>query len=287
MGKGFLRDWISSAEYVIDLKRSGILTILNDIVSLARNVDKSLFMMILTGFLAQLINGSMGMGFGLVSTAVLMGVGIPLPAISSSVHTAEFLSCGVSAYSHYKIKNVNKKLLKHMLIPAVVGSILGAALLSIFGREYAQYVKPLIAAYTLFLGLRLLRKAVKPVTLKRPVKRVGWLAGIGATVDAFGGCGWGPLVTSTLIAKGRAPKYVVGTVNITRFFLTLGSTVTFFIMIGVSHWKAVIGLIIGGVIAAPLAARLVGKIPAKPMMIAVSILVIVWSCYLMIHTLFF
>lgn len=261
--------------------------ILNDIAALARHIDKSLFMMILTGFLAQMINGSMGMGFGLVSTAVLMGVGIPLPAISSSVHTAEFLACGTNAYTHYKIKNVNKKLLRHMLIPAVLGSILGAALLSIFGKEYAQYVKPLIAAYTLFLGVRLLRKAVVSNQKKKQVKRVGWLAAFGATVDAFGGCGWGPLVTSTLISKGRSPKYVVGTVNITRFFLTFGSTVTFFIMIGVSHWKAVVGLIIGGVIAAPIAARLVGKIPAKPMMIAVSILVILWSCYLLVQTLLF
>lgn len=244
-------------------------------------------MMILTGFLAQMINGSMGMGFGLVSTAVLISVGLPLPAISSSIHTAEFLACGTNAYSHYKIRNFNKKLLRHMLVPAVLGSIGGAILLSIFGKEYATYVKPLIGCYTLFLGIRLLRKAIRPKQIKKPVRRVGWLAAIGATVDAFGGCGWGPLVTSTLIAKGRAPKYVIGTVNITRFFLTLGSTVTFFIMIGVSHWKAVVGLIIGGVIAAPIAARLVGKIPAKPMMVAVGVLVVVWSVYLLVQTMFF
>lgn len=244
-------------------------------------------MMILTGFLAQMINGSMGMGFGLISTSVLLGVGIPLPAISSSVHTAEFLACGASAYSHYKLRNVNKKLLRNMLIPAVAGSVLGAILLSILGKEYAEYVKPLIACYTLFLGIRLLSKARKSRKRKTPVKRVGWLAFTGATVDAFGGCGWGPLVTSSLIAKGRSPKYVVGTVNITRFFLTFGSTVTFFIMIGVSHWKAVVGLIIGGIIAAPLAARLVGKIPGRPMLIAVGILVIVWSGYLLAHTILF
>jgi len=260
------------------------LTIFNDIIELSKNIDQSLFMMILTGFFAQMINGSMGMGFGLVSTSVLLGVGIPLPAISSSVHTAEFLACGASAYSHYKLKNVNKKLLKHMLVPAVVGSILGAVLLSILGKEYSEYVKPLIAGYTLFLGIRLLNKARSSQGKKRPVKRVGWLAAIGAAVDAFGGCGWGPLVTSTLIAKGRAPKYVVGTVNITRFFLTFGSTVTFFIMIGVSHWKAVVGLIIGGIIAAPIAARLVGKIPARPMLLAVGILVIIWSAYLLAHS---
>jgi uncharacterized membrane protein YfcA len=261
------------------------LTVLNDIIALSKNIDQSLFMMILTGFLAQMINGSMGMGFGLVSTSVLLGLGIPLPAISSSVHTAEFLACGASAYSHYKLKNVNKKLLKNMLIPAVAGSVLGALLLSILGKEYSEYVKPLIACYTLFLGIRLLSKAKVKEKQKKPVKRVGWLAAIGATVDAFGGCGWGPLVTSTLIAKGRSPRYVVGTVNITRFFLTFGSTVTFFVMIGVSHWKAVVGLIIGGIIAAPIAARLVGKIPARPMLIAVGLLVVVWSGYLLAVTL--
>ncbi len=247
--------------------------------------DKSLFMMILTGFLAQLINGTMGMGFGLVSTSVLLGMGLPLPAISSSVHTAEVVACSASAYSHYRYGNVNKKLLRHMLVPAVLGSILGAFLLAELGRKYGAAVRPLIAGYTLFLGIRLLLKAIRPRKQKKPVKRVGWLAAIGACVDAFGGCGWGPLVTSTLIAKGRAPKYVVGTVNITRFFLTFASTVTFFIMIGVSHWKAVIGLIAGGVIAAPIGTRIVGRLPARPMLIAVGIMVTIWSSYLIIQTL--
>lgn len=262
------------------------MSILNDIISLTQHLDKSLFMMILTGFLAQLINGTMGMGFGLISTSVLLGVGIPVPAISSSVHTAEVVACGASAYSHYKFGNVNKKLLRHMLVPAVLGSIIGAFLLAELGKKYAVYVRPVVAAYTLFISIRLLLKAIRTKQRKKQVKRVGWLAFAGASVDAFGGCGWGPLVTSTLIAKGRAPKYVVGTVNITRFFLTFASTITFFIMIGVSHWKTVVGLIVGGVIAAPIGSRLVGKLPAKPMLIAVGIVITLWSSFLLFQTFF-
>ena len=103
------------------------------------------------------------------------------------------------------------------------------------------------------------------------VKRVGWLAGAGGFLDSFGGGGWGPLVTSTLISKGRTPKYVIGSVSLSEFFVTLASAVTFFTMLGISHWQVIAGLIIGGLIAAPIAARLVGKLPLKTMFIGVGV----------------
>ncbi len=118
----------------------------------------------------------------------------------------------------------------------------------------------------------------------KKVKRVGWLAGAGGFLDSFGG-GWGPLVTSTLISKGRTPKYVTGTVSITEFFVTLASAITFFSLIGLSHWQVIVGLIIGGVAAAPIAARLAGKLPLKTMFISVGALVIIWSVRILLKSL--
>ena len=117
------------------------------------------------------------------------------------------------------------------------------------------------------------------------VKRVGWLAGAGGFLDSFGGGGWGPLVTSTLISKGRTPKYVIGSVSLTEFFVTLASAVTFFTLLGISHWQVIAGLVLGGLIAAPIAARLVGKLPMKTMFIGVGSLVIFWSLRILLKSL--
>ncbi|MBX3254661.1 MAG: TSUP family transporter [Chitinophagaceae bacterium] len=243
-----------------------------------KNLDSRFYWMIAAGFLAQLVDGALGMGYGVVSTTVLMSLGVNLSAISGSIHTAEMFSSGVSGYSHYKFGNVNKKLFKALLIPGIVGAILGAYLLSSFGEQYAEYVRPLIATYTMLLGIRILIIALRKVQRKpQKVKRVGWLAGAGGFLDSFGGGGWGPLVTSTLISKGRSPRFVIGSVSITEFFVTLASALTFFAMIGVSHWQVILGLIVGGLIAAPIAARLVGKLPMKTMFIAVGVMVVIWS----------
>lgn len=244
----------------------------------AKGIDSRFYWMIAAGFLAQLVDGALGMGYGVVSTTVLMSLGVNLSAISGSIHTAEMFSSGVSGYSHYKFGNVNKKLFKALLIPGILGAILGAYLLSRFGEEYSDYVRPLIAAYTMLLGIRILIIAFRKVQRKpQKVKRVGWLAGAGGFLDSFGGGGWGPLVTSTLISKGRSPRFVIGSVSITEFFVTLASALTFFAMIGVSHWQVILGLIVGGLIAAPVAARLVGKLPMKTMLMAVGIMVVIWS----------
>lgn len=118
------------------------------------------------------------------------------------------------------------------------------------------------------------------------VKRVGWLAGAGGFLDSFGGGGWGPLVTSTLISKGRTPRFVIGSVSITEFFVTLASALTFFGMLGLSHWQVIVGLIIGGMMGAPLAAKLSGKLPLKTMFIGVGAMVIIWSLRILVKAFF-
>jgi len=257
----------------------------NSFVNVTSNLDKDFYIMVIAGFVAQLIDGALGMGYGVTCTSFLLSIGVNLPAISGSIHTAEMFSSAASGYSHYKFGNVNKKLFKALLIPGVLGAILGAWLLSAFGTTYAQYMRPILACYTFLLGLRILLNAFKKNRIAKKVKRVGWLAGAGGFLDSFGGGGWGPLVTTTLISKGRTPKYVIGTVSITEFFVTLASALTFFTLIGLSHWQVIVGLVIGGVAAAPIAVRLSGKLPVKTMFIAVGSLVIIWSVRILLKSL--
>lgn len=249
------------------------------------HIDNSFYWMILAGFLAQLVDGALGMGYGVTCASVLLSVGVSLPAISGSIHTAEMFSSAVSGYTHYKFGNVNKKLFRALLIPGIIGAVLGAFLLSKFGETYAVYVRPALAAYTLFLGVKIILAAFKKRRTGQKVKRVGWLAGAGGFFDSFGGGGWGPLVTSTLISKGRTPRYVIGSVSVTEFFVTLASALTFFTMLGISHWQVIAGLVIGGLAAAPLAARLAGKLPVKTMFIVVGAMVVIWSVRILVKAL--
>jgi len=259
--------------------------ILGGLKEMTKDLDANFYWMIGAGFLAQLVDGALGMGYGVTCTIVLLSTGVSLPAISGSIHTAEMFSSGVSGYSHYKFGNVNKKLFKTLLIPGVIGAIGGAYLLATFGNEYASYIRPLLAVYTLFLGTKILIGAFRKNREPKKVKRVGWLAGAGGFLDSFGGGGWGPLVTSTLISKGRSPRYVIGSVSITEFFVTLASALTFFTILGVSYWQVIVGLIIGGTIAAPLAAKLAGRLPLKTMFISVGVLVIFWSLRILVKAL--
>ncbi len=268
-----------------------ILTVLpfNDLMAKAgealRGMGPSFYWMIVAGFMAQLVDGALGMGYGVICTTVLLSLGVNLPAISGSIHTAEMFSSGMSGYSHYKFGNVNKKLFKVLLIPGIIGAVIGAVLLSKLGDQYANYIRPVLAAYTLVLGIRILFTAFRKNRVPQKVKHAGWLAGAGGFLDSFGGGGWGPLVTSTLISKGRTPRFVIGTVSITEFFVTLASALTFFGMLGLSHWQVIAGLVIGGTIGAPLAARLSGKLPLKTMFIAVGTMVIIWSVRLLLKSL--
>lgn len=253
----------------------------DSVVQIGREVssdlDEKFVLMLFAGFFAQLVDGALGMGYGVVSTSFLLSGGLNPAVISGSIHTAEMFSSGASGFSHYRFGNVNMKLFKTLLIPGVLGAIVGAVLLGYAGENYGNMIRPIISVYTLLLGTRILLNAFKEKKKAQKVKHAGWLAGAGGFLDSFGGGGWGPLVTSTLISKGRTPKYVIGSVSLTEFFVTMASALTFFIILGVSHWQTILGLIVGGVLAAPLAARLAGKLPVKKMFIGVGVLVIISS----------
>lgn len=258
--------------------------IISSIRSVPAHITPMFYWMIATGFAAQLVDGALGMGYGVTCTTILLSLGVNLPVISGSIHTAEMFSSGISGYSHYRFGNVNKKLFKALLIPGIIGAVIGAYALSKFGTRYADYIRPLLAAYTLFLGGKIIYGAFRK-SRPQKVKRVGWLAGAGGFLDSFGGGGWGPLVTSTLISKGRTPKYVIGSVSISEFFVTFASALTFFSMLGISHWQVIVGLILGGMLAAPIAAKLAGRLPLKTMFISVGALVIFWSLRILLKSL--
>lgn len=231
---------------------------------------------IIGGFIAQMIDGALGMAYGVTSATFLLTLGVPPSAVSASVHTSEIFTSGVSGYMHLKFGNVNSKLFKKILIPGVIGAITGAYLLSSL-EQYIYIIKPIVAAYTLILGILIIQKALKKQIEKRPIKKIGWLAMAGGTLDSIGGGGWGPIVTSTLIARGRHPKYTIGSVNLAEFFVSLASSITFITLIGFSHWQVILGLILGGMVAAPIAANLSRKLPIKTMMIMVGTIVIIVS----------
>ncbi|MBL7730170.1 MAG: sulfite exporter TauE/SafE family protein [Chitinophagaceae bacterium] len=246
------------------------------------NIGRSFLLFMLAGFFAQLVDGAVGMGYGVTSTSILMSMGVSPAAISGSVHTAEIFSSAASGYSHYKFGNVNKKLFRVLVVPGVLGAIVGAVALVWLGDKYGSYIKPLLAAYCMLLGIRILYQAYKRVKKVKKVKRAGWLAGAGGFLDSFGGGGWGPLVTSTLIAKGRSPQYVIGSVSLSEFFVTFFSALSFFTLIGITHWQVIAGLMVGGAIAAPVAAKLAGKLPVRTMLICVGVMVIIWSLRVLI-----
>jgi siroheme synthase-like protein len=240
-------------------------------------LDSAFPIMILAGFVAQLVDGALGMGYGVTSATILLSAGVSPAAMSGSIHTAEMFASGASGYSHYKFGNVNKKLFRALLIPGVIGAVAGAFLLVFLGDKYSNLIRPLIAAYTLILGIKFIINAFRERRPQKKFKQYRLLAAVGGFFDSFGGGGWGPIVTSTLINNGRSHKYVVGSVSLTEFFVTLSSAFSFFILIGVSHWQTILALIIGGLAAAPIAAKLAGKLPRRTSFMLLGALVIFWS----------
>lgn len=248
------------------------------------------YWMVMVGFLAEIVAGSMGMGYGVICTTVFLIMNIPPPVISASIHSAESFTTAAGSISHYKFGNVNKKLTKKLAIPAIIGAVLGAILLSYVGERYARMTKPLIGAYTLYLGIRILKNAFAKKEANGRVKKkkthITSLGFIGGFIDSFGGGGWGPMVTGTFIKNGRTPRYVIGSSTVAKFILTLASAITFIFTVGIHHWNIVAGLLLGGIITAPFSAMLTAKLPVKKMFVVVGIVVIVMSVISICRSLF-
>lgn len=253
----------------------------------ASHIESKYLWVFAIGFLAQMVKGILGLGYGVTATICLMSLGAPVAAIGSSINSAKVFASASIAWSYYKSGKLNKMLLfKATVIPGIIGAVIGAALLGIFGEKSGESIKPFIAMYSMFLGITILKKAFTRRIQKEKVKRIGLIAGIGGFLDSFGGGGWGPLVTSGLIAKGRNPHYVIGSMSLTEFFVTIASSVTFFLIIGLKYWQIMLALLIGGLIATPFSVRLAGRIPVRWLFMGVGCMVIFWSCRILLKFLF-
>ena len=250
-------------------------------------ITSKFYWFMLAGFIAQMIDGALGMAYGVSASTFLLTLGVPPALSSASIHTSEIFTSGVSGLMHLKFQNVNKKLLKTLLLPGIFGAALGAILLTSL-EDYEYVIKPLIACYTLYLGVVIVRKALVGVKTRIKSKRIPALAVFGSFMDSIGGGGWGPIVSSTLIAGGRHPRYTIGSVNLAEFFVAVSSAFTFILVLVLRSRSSdleelfgliqvVAGLILGGIIAAPIAAYFSRKLPVKKLMITVGIVVILVS----------
>ncbi|RMG83315.1 MAG: sulfite exporter TauE/SafE family protein [Chloroflexi bacterium] len=237
-------------------------------------LNHSFITFLIVGFLAQFIDGSLGMGQKVTSTTFLLSLGVPPIFASASVHTAAIFTGAASGAAHYQFGNRNRQLFKKLLIPGMIGGILGAILLS---HLPVEIIKPFVAIYLLAMGLRILYKSIGQqayLFIGGNIRLIGFLGGF---FDAIGGGGWGPIVTGTLICNGYKAPVVIGTANMVEFFVSLVQATTFFTILGTLNLTIVGGLIIGGVLAAPIAAWLVRYLPTSKLMVAVGILIIILS----------
>ncbi|HLP11875.1 MAG TPA: TSUP family transporter [Flavobacteriales bacterium] len=263
----------------------GIKTFYNGVGSFVSGLDSLFLWFVLAGGIAALVDGALGMAYGVSATTALLSLGITPAAASMSVHASEIFTSGVSGLMHLKFGNVNSRLFKAIVLPGVAGAIIGAFALSYF-ENYSTYIKPVVGVYTLILGIIILSKAFGKLTRKKKDRKLGPLALVGGFLDSIGGGGWGPIVSSTLIADGRNPRTTIGTVNLTEFFVALSSSVAFFTVIGSGYWQVILGLVIGGCITAPIAAGFAGKLPVKTLMIMVGTLVCLVSLRIILLSIF-
>jgi len=246
------------------------------------------YWMLLAGFCAEMVAGSMGMGYGVICTTILLILNVPPPLISASIHSAESFTSAAGSLSHWQLGNINKKLVKALAIPAVIGAVIGAVTLTYAGEHYAKMTKPVIALYTMYLGFRILKNAFKNKNRNGSKKKtnIPILGLVGGFIDSFGGGGWGPLVTGTFIKNGHTPRFVIGSSTMAKFILTVASAITFLFTVGIQHWNIVAGLLIGGIVTAPFSAMLTSRLPVRKMFIAVGIVVIIMSLITIYRALF-
>lgn len=266
-------DWPSVVGQCAARQQGGARLILPTIVA-----DPSVLIpFLLIGFAAQLIDGALGMAYGQISSTLLISMGMPPAAASATVHTAETFTTAVSGISHVAHRNVDWWLFGKIVIPGVIGGILGAYLLTAIPAGTA---KPFVLAYLTVLGLYLFYRGVMHRHTERRPKVISPLGLVGGFLDAAGGGGWGAIVTSNLLVQGSNPRKTIGTVNTAEFFLTITISATFIAALG---WEAfttaTLGLLIGGVLAAPFGAAIAKRVDPDRLLTFVGVVVTVTSAY--------
>jgi len=234
------------------------------------------------GFAAQLVDGALGMAFGVISSTLLVSVlGVPPATASAGVHIVESFTTGVSGISHAIHRNVNWRLFFRLLVPGVVGGVIGAYVLT---SLEASVTRPFVMAYLACIGIYLLVRAVRFPPHPREPRIVEPLGLAGGFLDAAGGGGWGPVVTSNLLVQGAQPRTTIGTVNTVEFFLTVTISASFLYHIGSEGFSTdflhpVLGLLVGGVIAAPFGAVFAKRVPTRTLLTLVGVVLTLTSAY--------
>nr|CAD6607775.1 sulfite exporter TauE/SafE family protein [Rhizobium sp. TCK] len=235
-------------------------------------LSTDLLLFIAVGFVAQIIDGALGLAFGVLTTTLLLSLGVPPAIASAMVHVTECFTTAASGLSHAYHRNVDWRLVARLAPAGMLGGAIGAYVLS---NIDGSVIAPFISLYLIGIGCFILFRAFRP-KWPRDVRDwiVPYVGGVGGLLDAMGGGGWGPIVTSTLLGRGHDLKKVIGSTNLTEFAVTTVISATFILALGWSELSAAIGLIIGGVLAAPFGALVLKRLPVKPLMIAVSLIII-------------
>jgi uncharacterized membrane protein YfcA len=240
-------------------------------------VTTEFVLLLAIGFVAQLVDGTLGMAYGVLANAAMLTMGLPPAQASALIHTAEIFTTGASAASHLYHRNVDWRIVARLGVTGVLGAVLGAWILS---NTDVGAARRLVYGYLLLMGLYILwqstRIALAPRTPAGWIPPLGFLAGF---LDATGGGGWGPVTTSTLLGSGHAPRQTVGSVNSAEFFVTVAAATTFFAELGASHLEYLIPLVLGGLLAAPFGGWAVKHVPARALMIAVGVLIVTLSVF--------
>jgi uncharacterized membrane protein YfcA len=240
--------------------------------------DPMFWSAVAVGFLAQVIDGALGMAYGITSSSFLLAAGAPPALASGATHLAEVFTTGISGVTHLKMGNVNKKLFFGLLIPGIIGALVGTYIL---GNIDGKALKPYISAYLLLMGVYVFSKAFRHIRKKDSVshRKVIPLAFLGGLMDTTGGGGWGPIVTTSLVGTGQDPRTTIGSVNFAEFFLTVVVAASFFSILDHTVWILVAGLTMGGLVAAPFAAFVTKHLKAKTLLILVGSLISLVSLF--------
>lgn len=229
------------------------------------------------GLMAQLIDGALGMAYGVTSTSFLLASGLPAASASACVHLSEIATTALSGFSHWKLGNVNRRLFRKLAVPGVAGSVVGVYMVSLID---GARLRPWISGYLLLMGVYLSYKAWRRVAVNyRAPNYVLPLALTGGFVDAVGGGGWGPVVTTTLLGTGQEPRRTIGSVNAAEFFVACATGFSFVVFTTVTAWTTIFGLVFGGLCAAPIASTVTRHAPARLLMALVGALIVGSSSY--------
>ncbi len=235
-------------------------------------MDESWWLFFFVGVLAQLVDGALGMAFGVTATTVMLSFGVAPAQASAMTHIAEIFTTAASGASHWWHRNVDWGIARRIALPGVIGGVVGATVLS---NVDGKLIAPFVAIYLALMGALILARALRPFATVEPsmhgMPAIGFAGGL---LDAIGGGGWGPIVTSTLVGTGHVPRYVIGSVNLTEFFITVATSATFIVTLGLTELTAVVPLVIGGLVSAPFAGYLVRIVATRPLMLMVGALIL-------------